>query len=101
MIPLCTTGRHFVLPVVHPSDYHYIKRLINSLVGWLAGWLAPQYLYNCTTGERFDIFSKFFLQHVDMHKESSQVHGQCSVGVMRGVAGPRQFFVTKLLQENG
>ena len=44
---------------------------------------------------------KIFLQYADMHKESSQVHGQCSAGVMWGVAGPRPFFVTKLLQENG
>ena len=41
----------------------YIKRLINN-----CGFVAPQ----CTVmGERFDIFSKLFLQYVDMHKESS------------------------------
>ena len=26
-----------------------------------------------------------------MHEESSNVHGQCSVGVMRGVAGQNPF----------
>ena len=53
------------------------------------------------TGERVDIFLKFFLQYADMHKESSQVHGQYSLGLTRGVAGPRPFFVIQLLQDNG
>ena len=36
-----------------------------------------------------------------MHKESSQVNGQCSVGVVRGagVAGPRPFKKTELFRK--
>ena len=55
-------------------------------------YVCPQKLCHFATGKRFDIFSKLFLQWVGIHEKSSPVHGRWSVGVMRGVAGPRPFF---------
>ena len=58
-------------------------------------YVFPQKLYNFATGKRFNnIFPKLFLQWVDIHEGSSQVHGWWSVGVRRGVAGPRPFLKT-------
>ena len=42
-------------------------------------------VYSWITGELFIIFSKFFLQWVGMHKRSSHLHCQCSVGVLMDV----------------
>ena len=65
------------------------------LMGRVLGF--PQKLYDFATGKRFNIFPKFVLQWVGVHEESSQVHGRWSVGVMRGVAGPRPFFKTLII----
>ena len=54
--------------------------------------ICPQKLYNFATGKPFNIFPKLFFQWVGIHEESSPVQGRWSVGVMRGVAGPRPFF---------
>ena len=59
--------------------------------------LCPQKLCHLATGKRFDIFSKLFLQWVGIHEENSPVHGRCSIGVMRSVAGPHPFFKTLII----
>ena len=59
------------------------------ICGYTYWYVYPQILFLL---RRENGFSKLFLQLVhNMHKESAHVHGQCSVGVVRGVAGPRSF----------
>ena len=60
-------------------------------------YIYPQKLCHFATGKRFDIFPKLFLQWVGIHEESSPLHGRCSVGVIRGVAGPRPFLKTLII----
>ena len=60
-------------------------------------YICPQKLYNFATGKQFNIFPKLFFQWVGIHEESSPVQGRWSVGVMRGVAGPRPFFKTLII----
>ena len=43
------------------------------------GRATPIFRYIAITRERFDIFSKLFLQWVGIHEENSPVHGRWSM----------------------
>ena len=66
----------------------YIMRQITH---YICGWVCPHKIFVILLRESGLIFF--------------QVHGLCSVGIKRGLAGPRPIFIyylfIKLLQENG